>query len=421
MPATTSPSTLTGMPPAPGNSASGDAAAKPGGDRRGDRRHPVQVLGARDLLRRRDPGLGPGPRHAARPAGVHPGRRDERAGRRPPPRSPPRRPSCSALSTARCDQRPGLGEAEVARMPRRPWLRPRPCCSRRPRPCTPPVMWEASSVARNSAVPATSAGPRDPPHRGQRAQLVAPAGLPVLAAERGLGLDEPGAKMLTRTVGANACAYDLVMPRIPYFAAAYCGARALPRTMTVEPMLTIAAVALVEHPAAELVHAQQRALDVDGQHVVDRLLGDVAPRHLVAGDVADVVRPSTSTPPSASKAASAIALIWSQSTMSACSRTASLPSAAHPLGRLLRPRRPSCGSGHRPPAAPSWAARTAISAPKPVPAPVTTTDRPSKRRGTGTDARGTGCPSGLVAGYQVGRAVAVRRGCGRRRRTGSGR
>ena len=37
------------------------------------------------------------------------------------------------------------------------------------------------------------------------------------------------------------------------------------------------------------MHAQQRALDVDGQHVVDRLLGDVAPRHLLARDVADVV------------------------------------------------------------------------------------------------------------------------------------
>src|SRR3954470_14327042 len=37
--------------------------------------------------------------------------------------------------------------------------------------------------------------------------------------------------------------------------------------------------------------------------------------------------------------------------------------------------------------APSWAARTAISAPNPVPAPVTRTERPSKRRGGG---KGTG-------------------------------
>ena len=40
---------------------------------------------------------------------------------------------------------------------------------------------------------------------------------------------------------------------------------------------------------AELVDARHRALDVDGQDVVDRLLGDVAPRHLLARHVADVV------------------------------------------------------------------------------------------------------------------------------------
>ena len=48
----------------------------------------------------------------------------------------------------------------------------------------------------------------------------------------------PGANVFTRTVGANACAYELVSPSNAYFAAAYCGARALPRTTTVEPMLT---------------------------------------------------------------------------------------------------------------------------------------------------------------------------------------
>ena len=41
---------------------------EPGRDRRGDRRHPVQVLGARDLLGGRDPGLRPGPGHTARAA-----------------------------------------------------------------------------------------------------------------------------------------------------------------------------------------------------------------------------------------------------------------------------------------------------------------------------------------------------------------
>ena len=50
---------------------------------------------------------------------------------------------------------------------------------------------------------------------------------------------KPGANVLTRTAGANALAYDFVMPRMAYFAAAYCGARAEPRTITVEPTWTM--------------------------------------------------------------------------------------------------------------------------------------------------------------------------------------
>src|SRR6187399_695388 len=61
--------------------------------------------------------------------------------------------------------------------------------------------------------------------------------------------------------------------------------------------------------------------------------------------------------------------------------------------------------------APSWAARSAISAPKPVPAPVTTTERPSKRRGMGRGASGTAmCPllsSGSVGGRSDEGASAV--------------
>ena len=71
--------------------------------------------------------------------------------------------------------------------------------------------------------------------------------------------------------------------------AAYCGARGLPRTITVEPMLTIAPLPALEHALSELVHHQHRALDVDGEHVVDRLLGDLAPGRLLGGHVADVV------------------------------------------------------------------------------------------------------------------------------------
>ena len=65
------------------------------------------------------------------------------------------------------------------------------------------------------------------------------------------------------------------MPRIAYFAAAYCGARALPRTITVEPTLHDVAVALLQHPRAELVGHEQRALDVDVEDGVEGLLGEV--------------------------------------------------------------------------------------------------------------------------------------------------
>ena len=59
----------------PGNAASGEMAAKPAATGGRDGRHPVQVLGARDLLGRGDPGLGAGPAHAARAALVHARRR----------------------------------------------------------------------------------------------------------------------------------------------------------------------------------------------------------------------------------------------------------------------------------------------------------------------------------------------------------
>src|SRR5271166_6126186 len=84
-------------------------------------------------------------------------------------------------------------------------------------------MCEASSVARKRAVPASSAGP------GMRFIGVSdrswsprPDCQSLRPRVASVSIN-PGAKTLTRTVGANACAYDLVTPRIPYFAAAYCG------------------------------------------------------------------------------------------------------------------------------------------------------------------------------------------------------
>lgn len=79
------------------------------------------------------------------------------------------------------------------------------------------------------------------------------------------------------------------MPRMPYLAAAYCGARALPRTITVEADVDDRAVGLLQHAGAELVDAEHGALDVHGEDVVDGLLGEVAPGHLIARHVADVV------------------------------------------------------------------------------------------------------------------------------------
>ena len=103
----------------------------------------------------------------------------------------------------------------------------------------PPVMCAASSVARNSAVPASSAGPGIRPIGvSERSWSPRPDCQSLRPRVASVSMN-PGAKTLTRTVGANACAYDFVTPRIPYLAAAYCGARALPRTMTVEPMLTM--------------------------------------------------------------------------------------------------------------------------------------------------------------------------------------
>ena len=52
-----------------------------GRDRGRDDAEAVQVLGARDALGRRDPGLGAGPAHAAGAAVVHPRAGDQRAAR----------------------------------------------------------------------------------------------------------------------------------------------------------------------------------------------------------------------------------------------------------------------------------------------------------------------------------------------------
>jgi len=121
MPATTTPPALTGIPPAPGNSASGDAWA-----------NPAATGGAIVVIRCRCSELGicwvaeiqaldlaraipPGPPASIRDA-------VSRVPDAPTTATAPRSPSCSALSTARCTS---------ARASARP--RSRGCGNRRPR------------------------------------------------------------------------------------------------------------------------------------------------------------------------------------------------------------------------------------------------------------------------------------------------
>ena len=101
MPATTTPSTLTGIPPAPGNSASGDAWA-----------NPAATGGAIVVIRCRCSALGicwvaeiqAFDRARAIPPGPPASIRDAVSSvpLAPTTATAPRSPSCSALSTARC-------------------------------------------------------------------------------------------------------------------------------------------------------------------------------------------------------------------------------------------------------------------------------------------------------------------------------
>ena len=68
------------------------------------------------------------------------------------------------------------------------------------------------------------------------------------------------------------------MPRIAYLAAAYCGARARAAHDHGRADLHDVAVALLEHPLAELVRHEERALDVDVDDGVEGLLRELVPR-----------------------------------------------------------------------------------------------------------------------------------------------
>ena len=97
--------------------------------------------------------------------------------------------------------------------------------------------------------------------------------------------------------------------------------------MTVDPMFTMA-----PWPASSIrelnscTHSSVPLMSTDSTWSID---SSVMSRHdICSRATSPTLFTRTSTPPSCSKAASAIALICAQSTMSACSRTGVLPSAA---------------------------------------------------------------------------------------------
>ena len=86
-----------------------------GRDRRREAGHPAQVLAARDLLGGRDPRLRPRAGHAARPAVVQPGRRDQGAAG-PHDGQTAAESELLGLVDGPGDQGTGLGQGEVARV-----------------------------------------------------------------------------------------------------------------------------------------------------------------------------------------------------------------------------------------------------------------------------------------------------------------
>ena len=152
-----------------------------------------------------------------------------------------------------------------------------------------PVMWCASSLARNNAAPVISSGAGIRPVGGRLADQLAPSRFPLRAGQQRLGLYEPGRESVDANLWCERLRVGLGDPEQAVFAR---GVLRCTRTATDNDRRTDvddrAAVAL-RHPLAELVHHQHCPLDVDGQHVVDRLLGDLRPRGLPRGHVTDVV------------------------------------------------------------------------------------------------------------------------------------
>ena len=115
---------------------------------------------------------------------------------------------------------------------------------------------------------------------------------------------------------------------MPYFAAAYCGARALPRTITVEPMLTIdppPSCSSMREPNS-CVHISVPLMSTARVWSID---SSVMSRHDICSlAMSPTLLIATSSRPKRSHTASAIRLICAQSVMSACTTNALRPSAS---------------------------------------------------------------------------------------------
>ena len=157
-------------------------------------------------------------------------------------------------------------------------------------------MCEASSDARKATTPVSSSGsPIEP--SGVRSMISrSRSGV----QSRRLSVDStamnPGPSAFTRTLGANAPAYDFVRPNTPYFEAAYCGARGLPVTTTLEQTLTMTPPPALHHARAKFMAHEQCSLDVDCYDAIEDGFAQLTPASLLRRNVADVVHKDIQTP-----------------------------------------------------------------------------------------------------------------------------
>ncbi len=150
-------------------------------------------------------------------------------------------------------------------------------------------MWWASSLARKRAAAARSSGGGMRPGRRRGGELLAPARLPVGPAQDRIGLHEPRREGVHPHVRREGLGVGLRDPQDAVLARGVLRRAGAAAHDHGRADVHDGAALLLEHALPELVGHQHRPLDVDGKHVVDRLLRQLAPRRLLRRHVADVV------------------------------------------------------------------------------------------------------------------------------------